>query len=315
MEPDTAPSAALATSPTAADVSGGLVRRIGERVFDFDRQVAVMAIINRTRDSFYDKGRTFALDSAVAAAEAALDQGADWVDIGAVPFSPRTEPVDTAEELDRIVPLVQEVRRRTDAVISVDTFRTEVAAAAVAAGATAINDTSGLRDPELAEVAAQSGATLVITHSLAAPREELFRPTYDDVVDEVKAFLLSRAQLAMDHGVRPEQIVIDPGHDLNKNTLHSLELTARLDELAGHGFPLLASVSNKDFIAEALGLDKQQLRAGTTATVTMCIMAGARVLRVHDVRSTVEAARMVGAVLGWHPPVLVEHNTEEHAPA
>jgi len=114
--------------------------------------------------------------------------------------------------------------------------------------------------------------------------------------------------------VRPEQIVIDPGHDLNKNTLHSLELTARLDELAGHGFPLLASVSNKDFIAETLGLDKQELRTGTIATVTMCILSGARVLRVHDVRSTMEAARMVGAVLGWHPPVLVEHNTEEHAP-
>jgi dihydropteroate synthase len=113
--------------------------------------------------------------------------------------------------------------------------------------------------------------------------------------------------------VRPEQIVIDPGHDLNKNTLHSLELTARLDELAGHGFPLLASVSNKDFIAETLGLDKQELRAGTIATITMCILSGARVLRVHDVRSTVDAARMVGAVLGWHPPVLVEHNTEAHA--
>lgn len=295
--------------------TGGLVRRIGDRVFDFDRQVAVMAIINRTRDSFYDKGRTFALDTAVAAAQSALDLGADWIDIGAVPFSPRTVPVDAAEEIDRVVPLVQEVRRRSDAVISVDTFRTEVAAAAVEAGATAINDTSGLRDPQLADVAARSGATLVITHSLAAPRVELFRPTYDDVVDEVKAFLLSRAELAIARGVRPEQIVIDPGHDLNKNTLHSLELTARLDELAGHGFPLLASVSNKDFIAETLGLDKQELRTGTIATVTMCILSGARILRVHDVRSTVETARMVGAVLGWHPPVLVEHNTEEHAPA
>jgi dihydropteroate synthase len=304
MEPDTT----MPDGPT-----GDLVRRIGDRVFDFDRQVAVMAIINRTRDSFYDHGRTFAFDTAVAAAQGALDQGADWIDIGAVPFSPRTVPVDAAEELDRVVPLVQEMRRRSDAVISVDTFRTEVAAAAAAAGATAINDTSGLRDPELADVAAESGATLVITHSLAAPREELFRPTYEDVVDEVKAFLLSRAQLAIDRGVRPEQIVIDPGHDLNKNTLHSLELTARLDELAGHGFPLLASVSNKDFIAETLGLDKQELRAGTTATVTMCILSGARVIRVHDVRSTVDAARMVGAVLGWHPPVLVQHNTEEHA--
>jgi dihydropteroate synthase len=290
-----------------------MVRQIGDRVFDFGRQAAVMAIINRTRDSFYDRGRTFALDTAVAAAQTALDQGADWIDVGAVPFSPRTTPVDAAEERDRLLPFVEEVRRRSDAVISVDTFRTEVAAAAVAAGATAINDTSGLRDPELADVAAESGAALVITHSLAAPREEWFRPSYDDVMDEVKAFLLSRAQLAVDRGVRPEQIIIDPGHDLNKNTLHSLEITRRLGELAALGFPLLASVSNKDFIAETLGLDKQELLAGTTATVTMCLLAGARVLRVHDVRSTVEAARMVGAVLGWHPPVQLQHNTEESA--
>ena len=116
MEPDTA---------LPDDLRGELVRRIGDRVFDFGRQVAVMAIINRTRDSFYDHGRTFALDTAVAAAQGALDQGADWIDIGAVPFSPRTVPVDAAEELDRVVPLVQEVRRRSDAVISVDTFRTE----------------------------------------------------------------------------------------------------------------------------------------------------------------------------------------------
>jgi dihydropteroate synthase len=306
MAPDTAPAAAPTGEP-------GMVRRIGERVFDFERQAAVMAIVNRTRDSFYDKGRTFALDRAVSAAQDALDQGADWIDIGAVPFSPRTEPVDSEEERRRVLPLVEEVRRRSDAVISVDTFRAEVAAAAVAAGATAINDTSGLREPEIADVAAESGAALVITHSLAAPREEWFRPSYDDVVDEVKAFLLSRAELAIARGVRPEQIIIDPGHDLNKNTLHSLEVTRRLDELAGHGFPLLASVSNKDFIAETLGLDKQQLAVGTTATVTVCLLKGARVLRVHDVRSTVEAVRMVGAVLGWHPPVEQRHNLEESA--
>ena len=221
--------------------------------------------------------------------------------------------MDAAEELDRVVPLVEAVRRHSDAVISVDTFRTEVAAAAVAAGATAINDTSGLRDPELADVVAAAGRHAGHHAQPRAPREELSgRPTTTSSTRSRRS--CSRAsQLAIDRGVRPEQIVIDPGHDLNKNTLHSLELTARLDEMAGHGFPLLASVSNKDFIAETLGLDKQELRTGTVATVTMCIVAGARVLRVHDVRSTVETARMVGAVLGWHPPVLVEHNTEEHA--
>lgn len=290
------------------DLGASGVRRIGARTFDFHRRVAVMAIINRTRDSFYDRGATFDLEPALAAIDRALGQGADWIDIGGVPFSPVSEEVGVAEELRRVVPVVAATRARTDAVISVDTTRAQVARAAVAAGATAINDTSGLRDPALAEVAAQTGAALVITHSKAAPREPLPRPEYADVVAEVRAFLAERAAAAIGYGVRPEQIIVDPGHDLNKNTYHSLELTRRLGELADLGFPLLASVSNKDFIGETLGRPNTDLREGTLAAVVLCVLAGARIVRVHDVGATVPAVQLVEAVQGWRPPRQARHN-------
>lgn len=286
------------------------IRKIGQRSFDFSRQVAIMAIINRTRDSFFDAGRTFALDQAIEAVDRCLDEGADWLDIGGVPFSPLTDEVSEGQEVDRVIPLVEAARARTDAVISVDTFRPRVAQAAITAGADAINDTSGLHDPAMADVAADTGATLVIAHSKAAPRTWLSRPTYADVVSEVRTFLGERANLARAHGVQPEQIIIDPGHDLNKNTYHSLELTRRLAELTDLGYPLLASVSNKDFIGETLGLPVDKLSDGTLAAVVLCVAHGARIVRVHDVKASVSAVRVTEAVLGWRAPVAPRHNLE-----
>jgi dihydropteroate synthase len=285
-------------------------RAIGRRTFDFTRQVAVMAIVNRTRDSFYDRGRTFALASALAAVDRAVAEGADWLDVGGTPFSPTAEPVGVEEEISRVVPLISAVRDRTDAVISVDTFRPEVAGAALAAGADAINDTSGLHDLAMADVAAQTGATLVVCHSRAAPLHVLPRPTYDDVVAEVRAFLACRVDAALKRGVAADRIVIDPGHDLNKNTLHSLELTRRLSEIAALGYPLLASVSNKDFIFETLGRSVDDVTDGTVAAVVMCVLQGARIVRVHDVRAAVGAVRMVEAVQGWRLPTQLRHNIE-----
>lgn len=284
-------------------------RRIGRREFDFDRQVAVMAIVNRTPDSFHDQGRTFALDAAVAAVRSAVADGADWVDIGGVPFGLHAGEITEEQELDRVVPVVQAVRADSDVVISVDTFRAGVANAAIAAGADVINDTSGLHDPGLADVAAATGTTLVITHSLARPPRTLVaRPTYDDVVSEVRAFLADRVALAQSRGVRADQIIVDPGHDLNKNTYHSLELTRRLSELAGLGRPLLVALSNKDFIGEALGLPRGQRLEGSLAALAVCIVGGARIVRVHDVAASVRAARMVEAILGWREPVHATHN-------
>jgi dihydropteroate synthase len=160
----------------------------------------------------------------------------------------------------------------------------------------------------MAEVVAAAEATLIITHSKAAPREWHARPHYTDVVSEVRNFLIERARFAEEHGVSRDKIIIDPGHDLNKNTWHSLELTRRLGELATLDYPLLASVSNKDFIAETLGRPVGKLTEGTLAAIVLCILQGARIVRVHDVASMRSGLTVVEAVLGWRPPTIARHN-------
>ena len=286
-----------------------LHRLIGTRHFDFARQVVVMAVINRTPDSFHDKGATFALDRAVDSALRAADLGADWVDIGGVPFG-RGPAVSTAEEIDRVVPVVEAITAaRPDLVVSVDTNRADVAAQAIAAGAAVINDTSGLGDERMAAVIAASGAQVVITHSVGPPRVEKPPARYDDVVAEVRAFLSDRMARARAAGIPQERLIIDPGHDLDKNTLHSLELTRRLDEIASLDAPLLVAVSNKDFIGESVDRPQGERLAGSLAAMTACILAGARIVRMHDVAEAVDAVRMTEAILGWRAPVRLEHNT------
>jgi dihydropteroate synthase len=206
-----------------------------------------------------------------------------------------------------VVPVIEQVAAQSDIVISVDTFRPEVAARGIAAGAAVINDTSGLHDPEMADVVATHGATVVITHSLAPPRHH-HRPKYIDIVTEIKAFLAERVQLAVDHGVPESRIVIDPGHDLNKNTLHTLELTRRLTEVADLGLPMLAAVSNKDFVGEATGLSTSDRMPPSIAAAAMCVLNGARILRMHDVAASVAAARMMEAVMGLRQPAYLHHN-------
>jgi len=283
------------------------VRSFGSRQIDFDRRIAVMAIVNRTPDSFFDQGATFALDRAVEAALRAADDGADWVDIGGAKFAPGPE-IAVAEELDRVLPVVEAVAARSDVVISVDTFRASVAEAVVAAGAHVINDTTGLSDPAMAEVVAASGASLVITHSLAEPRRPYPQPRYDDVVDEVRAFLEERVDRAVAAGIGEDKLFIDPGHDLNKNTLHSLEITRRFDEIAAIGLPALAAVSNKDFVGESLGAPRPERLEGSLVAATTCALLGARIVRMHDVVASVRAMRMLEAVLGFREPVFAEHN-------
>jgi dihydropteroate synthase len=295
-------------SPGVSDYAPPLIsaeRMIGGRVFDFSRRVAVMAIVNRTPDSFHDRGRTFALEKATEAVRAAARAGADWIDIGGVPFAPGPE-VTAAEELDRVLPVVEAARDL--AVVSVDTYRPEVARAVIKAGAGVINDTSGLRDPAMAEAVAGTGASLVITHSLAAPRTLHPSPRYGDVTAEVVAFLRQRVELALARGVLPEQIIIDPGHDLNKNTYHSLELTRGLREVTGIGYPTLAALSNKDFIGETLDRPQAERLAGTVAAVVFCVLRGARIIRVHDVAAAVDAVRMTEAMLGLREPAYARHN-------
>nr|WP_225437415.1 dihydropteroate synthase [Arthrobacter sedimenti] len=283
------------------------VHAFGSRTIDFDRQVALMAVINRTPDSFYDGGATFALQAAVDASLKAVDDGADWVDIGGAPFSPG-DPIPASDEAERIVPVISAVRAASDVIISADTFLPEVARQALAAGANVVNDTTGLRDPDMAAVVADAGAHLIITHSLAEPRTVYPRPSYDDVVREIAEFLLRKVDDAVRLGIPEDRILLDPGHDLNKNTLHSLEITRRFAEIAGLGFPTVAAVSNKDFIGETLDRPKRERVEGSLAAAVICILGGARVVRMHNVPASRAAIDLTEAVLGWRQPAYLRHN-------
>ena len=284
-------------------------RRIGTRTFDFSREVAVMAIVNRTPDSFFDNGSTFELDKAVNAVIEAAHDGADFVDVGGVPFG-RGPAVSVGEEMRRVIPLVEAIHAASDVVISVDTHNAQVARLSIEAGASVINDTSGLYDRNMAAVVADSDATLVLTHSLPPPRSEPPRPHYDDVTAEIAAFLRDRVERALAAGVALERLIVDPGHDLNKNTCHSLELTRRLDEIVAIGLPTLVAVSNKDFIGETLDREQGRRLHGSLAAAVICIMKGARIVRMHDVQAAVAAVRMTEAVLGFRKPAYARHNRE-----
>lgn len=292
------------------------VRRLGQRTVDFRTDLLVMAVVNRTPDSFFDHGRTFALDQAIAAGVQAIRDGADWVDIGGVPFSPG-EPLPAQQETDRVLPVVQALHAtHPEAIISVDTFHATVADACLAAGATVVNDTTGLSDPDMLQVIRERDAHLVITHSLtttpASTRTVIPRPRYDDVVAQVVAFLHARIELAIDAGIPPQHLLVDPGHDLNKNTLHSLELTRRFAEISALGFPALAAVSNKDFVGESLGLPRDKRGEGSLVAAVACAFAGARVFRMHDAAASRRALDMAATIMGLRQPVELRHNMGEH---
>lgn len=281
------------------------IHNLAGREIDFRKRLVTMAIVNRTTDSFYDKGATFALDKALEAGALAFEQGAEIVDVGGVKFAPGP-PLPVEEEIARVVPFVRELA--TQGAVSVDTFHPEVAREAIAAGAAIINDTTGLHDPEMASVVADSDATLVITHSVAAPRTRLAGPQYVDVVREVREFLEQRVELALSRGVPESRLIVDPGHDLNKNTLHTLAITRHLEKFASLGFPLLVALSNKDFIGESLKKPRHERLIGSIASAVFCATQGARIMRVHNVPETVDALRMIEVTMGWRNPEYLRHN-------
>ena len=278
---------------------------LGHRTFA-DSDLLVMAIVNRTRDSFYDSGATFAEDRALERVRVAVAEGADIVDIGGVKAGPG-ETVDVEEELRRTVPFVAKVRAELpDVVVSVDTWRSEVAREVCAAGADLLNDAWGGFDPVLAEVAAEHGAALVCTHTNgAAPRTPPHRPSYDDVVAAATAATVALAERAVALGVRRDSVLIDPAHDFDKNTWHSLELTRRLDEMVATGWPVLVSLSHKDFVGETLDRPLDERLVGTLAASAVSAWHGARVFRAHDVAATRQLLDMVASIRGSRPPARV----------
>jgi dihydropteroate synthase len=278
--------------------------RLRDRTFGAG-EFAVMAIINRTPDSFYDRGATFAPDAALRAVERAIAEGADIIDIGGVKAGPGAE-VDAVEEIRRTVDTIAAIRASfPDIVISIDTWRAEVAREAVPAGADLINDTWAGVDPGLAEVAAATGAALVCSHAGGlAPRTRPHRAAYADVVVDVIDTVTALATRALALGVRGDGILIDPAHDFGKNTRHSLTLTRRLDELVATGWPVLVALSNKDFVGETLDLPVDERVDGTLAATAISAWLGAKVFRAHQVRQTRRVLDMVASIAGDRQPAV-----------
>jgi dihydropteroate synthase len=264
-----------------------------------------MAIVNRTPDSFYDQGATFAAPEALDRVDRAVDEGADIVDIGGVKAG-YGDYVSVEEELRRTSGFVAEVRSRyPQVVVSVDTWRAEVARELCRQGADLLNDTWAGADPEVAEVAAEFGVGLVCSHTGGlGPRTDPHRVSYDDVVADVVARTTELAHRAVRAGVRRDGVILDPTHDFGKNTYHSLELTRRLHELVATGWPVLVAVSRKDFIGETLDLPVGERLPGTLAVTALAAWQGARVVRAHDVDATRQVLRMVAAVQGSTAPLL-----------
>lgn len=266
-------------------------------------RLLVMAIVNRTPDSFFDVGRTWDESAAMERVHQVIADGADIVDVGGVPAAPGQQ-VDVTEEIRRTAPFIEAVRGAYPRVaISVDTWRHEVAAEACAAGADLINDSWGGQDAKLAAVIAEYGAGLVCAHvGKQRPRTRPFRVSYPDVMADVLEATERLAVRAIEAGVDPAGIVIDAAHDFGKNTWHSLEVTRRLAEMTATGWPVLVSVSRKDFIGETLDLPLQDRLAGTLATTSVCAWLGGRIFRAHDVAQTRQVLDMVGAIKGDQPP-------------
>ncbi|MFF8941249.1 dihydropteroate synthase [Streptomyces sp. NPDC014864] len=278
--------------------------RLGRREFGAHEPV-IMAIVNRTPDSFYDQGATFRDEPALARVEQAVAEGAAIIDIGGVKAGPGEE-VTAEEEARRTVGFVAEVRRRfPDVVISVDTWRAEVGEAVCEAGADLLNDAWGGVDPGLAEVAARYRAGLVCTHAGGAePRTRPHRVTYDDVMADILEVTVGLAERAVALGVPRESVLIDPGHDFGKSTRHSLEATRRLDEMVATGWPVLVSLSNKDFVGETLDKPVKERVLGTLATTAVSAWLGAQVYRVHEVAETRQVLDMVAAIAGHRDPAV-----------
>jgi dihydropteroate synthase len=270
--------------------------RLGDVVHDLTTRTLVMGILNRTPDSFYDAGQTFALDDLVQRAGELVEQGADLLDIGGVKAGPGPE-VGEAEELDRVIPSIEAVHARFDIPISCDTWRASVLDAACVAGAVVGNDISGFGDPEYVTVAAKHDASVIATHIRLAPRVPDPEPVYDDLVADVRAFLLDRAKRAEAAGLAVEQISIDAGLDLGKTPAMSAVLLRESAVLAELEYTLLLSASNKRFLGDTLGLDIGDRREVSLAAIAYGVAHGCRIVRVHDVRGSVHVCRIMQAIL------------------
>jgi dihydropteroate synthase len=276
--------------------SAPLSLSLGPTTFDVTHRALVMGVLNRTHDSFFAPAATFAMDDFLARAQQLVDDGADLLDVGGVKAGPGEE-VSEAEEIERVVPALEQLRRRFDVPLSVDTWRASVARESFAVGASVGNDISGFADPDYLRFAAEANATVVATHIRLKPRVPDPDPHYDDVTATVRDFLIQRRQLARDAGVADDAVVLDAGLDLGKSAGQSLQLLRDSAELAALGSPLLLSASNKAFLGVMFDLEVTERREPTLAATALGIAAGCRIVRVHDVAGSVRVRDTIARLL------------------
>ncbi|MDD3628981.1 MAG: dihydropteroate synthase [Actinomycetota bacterium] len=271
---------------------------IADKKFNMDKDVLIMGILNVTPDSFYDGGYYFEKDKAYRRVDAIVSEGADIIDVGGMSTRPGSLPVAPGEEIERVIPVIEYIKRNYNILISADTYRSEVAAKAIDAGAHIINDISGLSmDENIARVVAGYGVSVIIMHIKGTPENMQKDPHYENVIDEIYDYLEDRVSIAVSSGIEPEKIIIDPGIGFGKTLEHNLEVINKIGEFKMMGYPVMIGMSRKSFIGGVLDLPVEERLEGSLAAAVCSVMNGVNILRVHDVKETVRAVRVAKSII------------------
>lgn len=288
---------------------------LGRHRFDFSSRVYVAGILNNTPDSFYDRGAHYGTEAALARAEEIVREGADLIEVGGE-TAQEGERLPPREEIERVAPLIVELKRRFSVPVAVDTYKSDVAKAALDAGAVLVNDISGAADPAMAEVVRRNDAGLVVMHLHGRPRQHYEDVPAPSMMDWVAAFLKDRTDTLISGGVPRDRLLVDPGLNFGKHPSRDLELMRRLPELRSLGFPIFVATSRKDYIRDLLRLHPDELLEGTAAAVAFAVVQGANMLRVHDVQAMVRVVRMMEFFLADHavrvPEEAMQRGQAEH---
>ncbi len=275
-----------------------MLLHLKNRDIDLEEKVVVMGVLNLTPDSFYDGGRYTREAQALRRVEEMIGEGADIIDVGGESVRPGAEPINLDEELSRVIPVIEKIRRSFPITISIDTYKAEVARQAIEKGAEMVNDISGLRfDPDLRKIVAGYEVPLILMHIKGTPKNMQDNPRYHSLMEEIISYLRKSIKLAEESGVDPARIIVDPGIGFGKTTAHNLEILRRLEELKSLGKPILVGLSRKSFIGNVLGLPQEERLEGGLAATSMAVSGGARIVRTHDVKPTRRAVDMVQAIL------------------
>jgi len=273
------------------------ILKIAKKDFDLKNETVIMGIINTTPDSFFDGGKYLKFKDACERADKIVKEGAHIIDVGGMSTRPGSKPVSIKEELERTIPLINYIKKNHDILVSIDTCRSEAAENAIKEGADIINDISGLMlDEKMKQVAAQSGVNLILMHMKGTPENMQNDPVYDDVTCEIYDFFRTQTKIAISAGVRQENIIIDPGLGFGKTPEHNFEIIKKLSDFKSLGYPIMAGASRKSFTGLLLKLLPEDRLEGSLAAAVLCVLNGASILRVHDVRETIRAIKIVKAI-------------------